>query len=396
MSAKDSACETPWLGLFERLIDKIGTRRGDPMPGQPRTNRLPSSVYTDPVRYEAELTRLFRRMPLCLGPVDQFGEGGNVITREITGLALLITRDPAGRIRVFLNACRHRGARVLTDDSWPCRRTSLSCLYHGWTYGLDGRLLSIPRRDAFPCLDVEAHALRELPTTVRHGLIWVVLDRTIKDPPDVAAYLGSVDMDMSALRVGEHHFFRQTSVLRKANWKLIMDAFVEFYHIKRLHASTIGPFFADSQSVADYVGPHQRMLVAREGFADVLNLPPKQWDPQVHGTFEHLIFPNSLIVYHPDYISHMAVFPAGIDQSLFIHTVSTPELPQDDKARAHWDRSFKLIDEKVFNNEDLFICEQIQLALAASAGETFPLGRLEENLLRFHTTNDELLPATGG
>jgi hypothetical protein len=175
-----------------------------------------------------------------------------------------------------------------------------------------------------------------------------------------------------------------------------MDAFVEFYHIKRLHASTIGPFFADSQSVADYVGPHQRMLVAREGFADVLNLPPKQWDPQVHGTFEHLIFPNSLIVYHPDYISHMAVFPAGIDQSLFIHTVSTPELPQDDKARAHWDRSFKLIDEKVFNNEDLFICEQIQLALAASAGETFPLGRLEENLLRFHTTIDELLPATGG
>src|SRR4051812_20124026 len=78
MLAKDSACETPWFGLFERLIDKIGTRRGDQMPGQPGTNRLPSSVYTDPVRYEAELTYLFRRMPLCLGPVDQLGEGGNV------------------------------------------------------------------------------------------------------------------------------------------------------------------------------------------------------------------------------------------------------------------------------------------------------------------------------
>jgi len=377
--------------LFKRLIGDWGTRRSSDL----AETRLASTVYTDPARYDAERTHLFTRMPLCLGSADQLSDTGNVLTREILGLSLVITRDFAGTIRVFLNACRHRGARVVTEDAAPCRRASLSCLYHGWTYGLDGQLMSVPRRDAFPSLDLDAHGLRALPVTVRHGLIWVRLDPTATEPPDIAAYLGGLDGDLATLGVGQHRFFRQTAVLRKTNWKLIMDAFIEFYHIKRLHASTIGPFFADSQAAADYIGPHQRLLVARDGFADVLNLPPEQWDPQLHGTLEHLVFPNSLIVYHPDYISHMAVFPAGIDQSLFLHTVLTPELPQSDKARDHWERSFDLIDGKVFNNEDLFICEQIQLGLAGSTGQSFPLGRLEENIRQFHETIDAVLRPTG-
>ncbi len=239
---------------------------------------------------------------------------------------------------------------------------------------------------SFPTLDLAAHGLRQLPSTVRHGLIWAQLDPLATEPPDVAAHLGDLDEDLAALGVGKHQFFRQNTVLRKTNWKLIMDAFVEFYHIKRLHATTIGQFFADSHAAADYVGPHQRLLVARDGFDEVLGLPADQWNPRVHGTLEHLIFPNNLIVYHPDYISHMAIFPAGVDQSLFVHTVLTPELPLHDKAREHWQRSFDLIDGKVFNDEDLFICEQIQLGLGVSAGETFPLGRLEENVRQFHET----------
>ena len=98
----------------------------------------------------------------------------------------------------------------------------------------------------------------------------------------------------------------------------------------------------------------------------------------------HFIFPNSLIIHHPDYISHMGIFPAGIDRSLFVHTVLTPESPRR-KAKAHWDRSFELIDGKVFNDEDLFICEQIQLGLAA-AERRVRTGRFENNVRRFHET----------
>jgi Rieske 2Fe-2S family protein len=185
-------------------------------------------------------------------------------------------------------------------------------------------------------------------------------------------------------------------VLRKTNWKLIVDAFIEFYHIKRLHASTVGQYFADTKAAADWVGPHQRLLVARDKFAEALELAPEQWSPTQHGTLVHFIFPNSLIVYHPDYISHMGIFPAGVDRSLFVHTLLTPDVPNDAKAREHWERSFELIDGKVFNDEDLYICEQIQLGLAAAENDEFVLGRFENNVRRFHETIAAILEGADG
>ncbi len=384
MRADDVTCPKPWQGLFERVISEWDHRQSPD--ADCMETALPSAVYTDPAQYQAELSRLFRNLPLCLGHEDQLDTSGTVLTREVAGLPLLMTRDSSGAVHVFLNACRHRGARLVTGEETVCRRTSLSCLYHGWTYGLDGRLLGVPRRDAFPTLNVAAHGLRQLPSAVRHGLIWATLDPSSTARPDVAAHLGGLDDDLAALGLAGHRFFRQNAVRRKTNWKLIIDAFIEFYHIKRLHAATVGQYFADTKAAADWVGPHQRLLVARDTFKEAFQLPREQWDPRQHGTLVHFIFPNSLIVHHPDYISHMGIFPAGIDQSLFVHTMLTPELPADDKARAHWERSFELIDTDVFNGEDLFICEQIQLGLAAAENASFVLGRFENNVRRFHET----------
>jgi Rieske 2Fe-2S family protein len=392
MFAVEMACQKPWHRLFERLLSDWDERQSSDWDNA--ETRLPSSVYTCPQRYQAEVATLFRRLPLCLGHVDQLAPG-SVMARDTAGLPLLLARDADGDVHVLLNACRHRGARLLAGDA-VCRRSSLSCLYHGWTYGLDGRLLNIPRKEAFPTCDPAAHGLRRLPSAVRHGLIWAVLDPNSDEQPDIATYLAGLDDDLMELGVGGHRFFRQNSVLRKANWKLIIDAFVEFYHIKRLHASTIGQYFADTKATAESVGPHLRMLVARDGFEAVRQLSPEQWSPRNHASLVHFIFPNSVIVHHPDYISHMAIFPAGIDQSLFVHTVLTPEAPIDAKAQAHWDRSFDLMDGEVFNNEDLFICEQIQLGLPAMENGEFLLGRFENNVRRFHETIAATLADNGG
>jgi glycine betaine catabolism A len=384
MTAIDAVRPMPWHGLFHRLAS--GQDRRSSSKRELTETTLSSAVYTDPARYQTEQALLFRRMPLCLGHIDQLSEPGSVLAREIGGLPLLLVRDRDGSIGVFLNSCRHRGARLVTEDGVLCQRSSLSCLYHGWTYDLSGALVSVPRREAFPTLDMATRGLRRLPSTVRHGLIWAVLDPAPADAPDMADYLGEIDVDLAALGLAGHHFFRQHAVQRAANWKLIVDGFIEFYHIKRLHATTIGRFFADSMAVADHVGPHQRMLVARDGFADACALPPEQWSPQLHGTLVHLIFPNTILVFHPDYVSHVGIFPASPDQTLFVHTMLTPNRAHDEKARAHWDRSFDLIDGQVFNDEDLFICEQIQRGLVASASDELLLGRLEGNVRRFHDT----------
>ena len=353
---------------------------------------LDPAIYCDPDRFERERERLFRRLPLCLGHADQLAEPGSVLAREFCGVPVLMTRARDGAVRVFLNVCRHRGARLVAGEDAPCRRQSLVCPYHGWTYRLDGGLAGVPRREAFPSLEPHRLGLRELPSAVRHGLVWAVLDPDAGlTPLDMGPYLGGLDSDLEAIGMGHHRFYRQHAVKRATNWKLIVDAFLEVYHVTRLHAGTIGAFFADSVSVGDAVGRHQRYLVARECTPEIRGLPPERWSPQMHATLVHFIFPNSIIVYHPDYISHLGMFPCAADETLFVHSMLTPQAPADAKAEAHWARSFELMDTGVFNGEDLVVCEQIQRGVGSGANDRLILGRLEQNLRRFHGSLDAAL-----
>jgi len=383
MADDASGTAPPWRDLFTRLI-------ADNAAGNAETT-LAAAVYHDPARHAAEMDRLFRKLPLCLGAADQLRAPGTVLAREIAGIPLLLARDAAGDLNVFVNACRHRGARLLAPQDTPCPANSLTCRYHGWTYNLDGSLAAVPRREAFPTLDRATRGLRRIPATVRHGLIWAVLDPAANTPPDMADYLGPLDAEFTALGVGNNRFFRQNAVRRAANWKLMIDAFLEVYHVKRLHAGTIGPFFSDSRAVCDHPGPHQRMLAGRENLGTLGELPEAELNPRVHGTLVHLVFPNTIMVYHPDYTSHIASFPIAPGEALFVHTMLVPEDPRDEKARTHWDRSFDLIDRQVFNAEDLAICEEIQAGIAPGYNENFLLGRLEAAVAHFHASIEAAL-----
>lgn len=377
-----------WQPLFQRLLAEMDGRTSPDW--QADVAGLDPALYIDPARFGHERERLFRRLPLCLGPADQLREPGAAMAREICGVPVLLTRDREGRVRAFLNVCRHRGARLLEDAGEPCRRQSLVCPYHGWTYRLDGSLAGLPRAEAFPDIEKKTLGLRELPSAARHGMIWAVLDPSAAEP-DVAAFLGPLDRDLAAVDLGGHRFYRQHAVSRAANWKLIVEAFLEIYHVTRLHAGTIGPFFADAVSVSDAVGPHIRFLAARERTAEIRGLPPESWSPQHHGTLVHFVMPNSIFVYHPDYISHLGLFPDAADRTLFVHSMLTPEAPAAEKTETHWARSFELIDGGVFNGEDLPTCERIQRGLASGANDRLIVGRLEQNLRRFHTSLDAAL-----
>jgi len=377
-----------WQNLFQRLLAEMDGRASPDW--QADEAGLDPALYTDPSRFEQEQAHLFRRLPLCLGPVDQLREAGSAMAREVCGVPVLVTRTREGHVKAFLNVCRHRGARLVKDDGEPCRRQSLVCPYHGWTYRLDGTLAGVPRAEAFPTLEKHTLGLRELPSAVRHGMIWAVLDPSAATP-DIASFLGSLDRDLEAIGLGSHRFYRQNAVRRATNWKLIVEAFLEIYHVTRLHAGTIGPFFADAVSVSDMAGPHIRFLAARERTNEIRDLPPERWSPQVHGTLVHLVFPNSVIVYHPDYISHLGLFPSAPGETLFVHSMLTPQLPADDRAEAHWARSFELMDTGVFNGEDLPTCEQIQRGLSSGANDRLIIGRLEQNLRRFHASLDEAM-----
>jgi len=372
---------SPWQDLFERLLCELDQQHNPHCRGA--TASIDPAIYYDPARFHAERERLFRRLPLCLGHADQLPEPGAVLAIEICGTPLLIVRGRDGELRVFLNVCRHRGARLVVQDGEVCRRRRFVCPYHAWTYGLDGSLAGVPRADAFPDLEQRLLGLRQLPSAVRHGLIWAVLDPA--GSLDIADHLGKLDSELAAIGIGDHRFYRQHAVRRATNWKLIVDAFLEVYHVTRLHSATLGSFFADAVSADERVGRHLRYLVAREETAEIRTLSPERWSPQLHATLVHFVFPNSIFVYHPDYISHLGMFPSAVDETLFVHTMLIPEKPTDDKAEAHWERSFELIDTAVFNSEDLVVCEQIQRGLRSGANAAMIVGGLEQNLLHFHS-----------
>ena len=167
---------------------------------------------------------------------------------------------------------------------------------------------------------------------MRHGLIWAVLDPT-SAVPDVGAHLRGLDDDLALLGVGQHRFFRQNAVLRTANWKLIIDAFLEFITSNGCTPQRLGPYFADTKAVADHARAAPTLAGGTEELRRGAAAAAGAFGSQLHGTLVHFIFPNSLLVHHPDY-HHMGIFPAGIDRSLFVHTVLTPEIPTDEQGGA--------------------------------------------------------------
>ena len=265
----------------------------------------------------------------------------------------------------------------------------LVCPYHAWTYALDGRLTGLPRADTFPGLDKTEFGLRRLPTFEAGGLIWFAFD---EDADFAEAATLARDFDAFDL-AGQYCFRRRTHDVR-ANWKLVMDAFLEGYHIQRLHADTIAPFFKDGVSTADSIGPHQRSAVGRE--AALAALSSSDWATLRSAiTYTYQMFPGTVLVVSPDYINLMVLMPQAPDRVLVEDFMLIPEPPATDKARAHWEKSWQLLDGGVFAAEDFRACELGQQGLASGAIERLTLGTLERGIRRFHDAVEAQLAASG-
>ena len=101
-----------------------------------------------------------------------------------------------------------------------------------------------------------------------------------------------------------------------ANWKLVQDAFLDGYHVVRLHKDTVAPFFPDAMAISDQVGDHVRSAVGRNEIYEAAKLDRSQWDMRQHVTFSYCLFPNSVIIMHPDYTSLIHLYPLSVDETV--------------------------------------------------------------------------------
>ncbi|MEM9312116.1 MAG: aromatic ring-hydroxylating dioxygenase subunit alpha [Pseudomonadota bacterium] len=362
------------VALAELVRDGTDRRRG-------AAGTVPASHYTDPAHFEREKAALFNRLPQVLMPSALLPDPGMAVPHDDTGRPLLVTRDKRGKAHVFLNVCKHRGTRLVEGHDVQCA-ARMVCPYHAWTYGLDGKLLALPRPETFPGLEKANHSLVELPSLEAGGLIWFA-------PQEGADFndAARVGEDFDALGMPDLYLFRRKTHTVKGNWKLIMDAFLESYHVTRLHANTIGPFFKDGVTAGDEVGPHLRSAVGRAEEMEGVDLSDMAALRKLV-TFAYQLLPGTVIVPSPDYVNVMVLMPQAHDLTLVEDFMLIPEPPatgpEGERARKHWERSWALLDGGVFASEDFRAAELGQQGLESGAIDELTLGTLEGGIARFN------------
>jgi glycine betaine catabolism A len=373
------------IQIIERLLDVV--KSGEPTM-EASDFRIPVSRYTSQARFEAERDVLFRKYPLVVAHSSEVAEPGDFVTSSVLGIPIVAVRGADGQLRAFLNVCRHRGTRLVSE---PCGngKKALVCPYHSWTYDLGGALIHIPHELGFPSVDRSLYGLVPLAVESRFGLVWVRPEG--KDPLDVGGYVGELAEDLTDLGMERHILYRRATDIKKTNWKLIMDAFLESYHIRAIHRTSIYPFFLDDVAFVDNFSPHMRAAVARRRVLEAKDLPPSEWELRSMVSMAYFLFPNTVLVLHPDYVSQLSFVPLDPDTTHYTHSMLIPGEPRSDKERQHWERSFDLAEKSIFQKEDIGTAESIQAGLRSGANEALTFGRFEHAVRTFHGFIDDAL-----
>lgn len=373
----------PRYALFAELIERIKT---DSHTDNAQVLEVDTSLYSSQQQLDDEISLIFNNTPIIVGHAAMLTEAGSHFTHDHLGKPLLIVRGKDHKIRALINVCRHRGVRLANAEEIG-KRSTFVCPYHHWVYDLEGSLKSVPLEESLPGLDKSCRGLFEVPCEVRHGFIWV------NPNPDgelkLDEFIGDLAEDFEAYDVGAQAYFAHSTKVKKTNWKLIVDAFLDGYHVARLHRKTVGPLFKDSVAASARSGLHVRSLVARSEFDEALDLPKEQWCFSRHGTMAYQVFPNTTLIFHPDYLSILTLYPSKPDETTVVHTCLIPEAPKNEKEQGHWERAFSIIENGVFEAEDFFVCEQAQIGLNAGIAQNFLLGGHEESIKFFHAALHE-------
>lgn len=335
----------------------------DPQAPIDRASTIPASWYLDRRIEQLERRTVFSRTWQAVGRADQVTEPGSYFTADVAGEPLVIVRGTEGGLRGFYNVCRHHAALVMTEAQG--RAQVLRCPYHGWTYGLDGRLKGTPDFAGVCGFDREEHGLVPVEAAVWEQFVFV---RLAGDGPSLEAFLGTdLVSQVRTLDLARPHFVERRHYDFACNWKVFVDNYLDGgYHVPHLHHGL--------DSVLDYkhytiVNGERHCLqqspIVREG-AEAATGAVRQGDRALY----YWIYPNFMVNWYTGLMDTNLVIPRGVDRTEVVFDFYFDDVGSDE-ARAR-NRASIEVGQRI-QDEDTAICRSVQRGLGSRA---YRAGRL--------------------
>jgi glycine betaine catabolism A len=331
---------------------------------QPKT--LPARSYTDPGVFREELENFFCRMWICAGRSEQIPKPGDFFLAEIAAESIIVTRD-GDRIRSFYNVCRHRGSQLCQDAEGQFTGP-IRCPYHGWSYGLDGRLVGAPHMDERTFSRAE-YPLHSLQSDEWDGYIFLNL---APSPQPLRAQLSDLPGKFAPWGMGNLRRYKRISYEVKANWKLIVLNYNECLHCPLLHPALdrITDYLSgmNDPPQGNYIGGSMEFrndarTMSLDGRLRRDYLPGLD-DVRRRHVFYYAVYPNLLLSLHPDYVMAHTLWPRAVDSTRVVcewhfhpDEMAKPGFIADD-AVEFWDTT---------NREDWAISELAQKGISSRA-----------------------------
>jgi phenylpropionate dioxygenase-like ring-hydroxylating dioxygenase large terminal subunit len=333
--------------------------------------------YRSQERFAAERDRVLRRYPTPFCPSAALPAAGSYVAREAAGTPILAVRGDDGAARAFRNACRHRGAQLAAGAG--CRAV-FACPYHGWTYARDGRLCHVPHESGFPGLDRASRGLVAMEAVERDGLVFVTQE---------APYLTDVELpDLPGLLPPTLRLLQQSELEVAANWKILLEGFLEGYHIKSTHGSTFHPLQYDNLNVVETFGRNSRIAFPYRAVEKLRAAPPAERSAAAKLTYVYHLFPNAIVATFPASVFVALLEPLAIDRTALLTWVLGDD--GGDAGAARGSGADLVADGAA---EDRAVACAVQRGLGSGANECLEFGLFEGALTHFHRTLDAALDA---
>ncbi|MCX2733810.1 aromatic ring-hydroxylating dioxygenase subunit alpha [Saccharopolyspora sp. NFXS83] len=329
---------------------------------------LAGHYYTDPEIFRAEQDSIFEAGWFCSVLSADLARPGQYETVQIGRESVIVVRGRDGGVNAHLNVCRHRGARLCTEEQGEVRR-SFQCPYHAWTYALDGKLIAAPNLTAMPDIDRAEYGLHRVHVREWLGYVWLCL---AEDPPsfedtvvnDVTNRLGTPDA-IVGYQVADLKLGRRIEYDVKANWKQIVENFMECYHCATIHPelTEVLPEFADGLAAQYFVGHGAEFGENIQGFtvdgSEGVERLPGVNEEQDRRYYAITVRPQVFINLVPDHVVFHRMFPVAVDRTIVrCDWLYLPEVVDSD---VDIERSVELFHR--VNKQDFDACERCQLAM---------------------------------